>query len=158
MAKGFLSSAKSYAKNGGKHLWWLLRREERIPEAWDGFKRDTQKLKHTLRKAPPSGNRKKTERILKEGRQAYNAKRYPQAEKLFREAVAEDEGCAWAFTYLGHTLYQQNRPDDALAAWEQAIEVDSGSEAARKARQKIQHVNKRHLKFMRELTNRFRDS
>lgn len=158
MAKGFLGSAKSYTKNLGKLFWRVATREEAASDVLDHLKRDTQKLKHSMERRDSSkGNHKAASRLVDDGRLAYNGGHYGQAEDYFRRALIEDHTYTWAYTYLGHSLYKQGRRDEAVVEWERAIKCDPDSDAANKARRKIQHVEKSKYRTAQELEERTRE-
>lgn len=158
MKKGFIGSAKSYTKNVGKLLVRVATRKKPPSEALEQLKKDTRKLKHTLtRREGPTGNRKEAARFVEDGRQAYNGGHYNRAESYFKRALIEDDSNAWAFTYLGHSKYKQGRRDEAVAFWERAIECEPDSDAARKARKKLQHVAKTKHRVAHELEDRLRN-
>ena len=58
-----------------------------------------------------------------------------QAIAYYRQALVYDERSADAHLLLGNALNRMHRDDEALAAWEKAIEVGSGGKAASAARQ-----------------------
>lgn len=93
-----------------------------------------------LVKGPTSHERKKAIETVKKGISAYNAKNYPEAERLFRRAIERDSHYARAYAYLGNTLYKQKRFADAMSSWQKAIHVEPGSDAAEMAQEKIQHI------------------
>ena len=156
MGKRFAASAKAYAKNLGKHVGRVVARRETAKEALAAVSKDSKKLGHALRKKEPRAGRKQAMRLVKEARQAYNEKNYSYAEELLRRAVRWDTGSALAHTYLGHALYQQGRIREAVLAWQQAIEADPISDAASKARRKLQHVSTKGHALLGEMAERVR--
>lgn len=141
MGKSFFSGVKTFAKNLRFHAKNVAGRKESAAEALEMLRYDGRKLAHML--APPEvlpENRKHARKLLREGRRRFNAKDYEAAEKYFRNALAEDPECGWAYTFLGHALYHQNRQDDAIAAWQRAYEMDPASNAGLKAKKKLDHV------------------
>ena len=143
MPKKLISSAKSYAKNLSKHVGRVVTRRESAQEAWNQTARDTKKLKRALQAVGHGAQHDEAIRLVKRGRREYNRGDYEEAEREFREAIRTDKRCALAYTYLGFSLYKQNRVKAAVRYWEQAIEISPDSEAAEKARKKIAYVNRR---------------
>jgi len=141
MGKKFFSGVKTFARNLRFHARRVAGRKESAAEALEMLRYDGKKLAHML---TPSEvlpeNRKNARKLLREGRQRFNAKDYEAAEKYFRNALAEDPECVWACTFLGHALYHQNRHDDATAAWQRAYEMDPASSAGLRAKKKLDHV------------------
>lgn len=155
MAKRFLSGTKTLAKNLVRHTQNVLTGQESVREALGGIKRDSQKLTHTVTNGTSkSGGNKRAEQLVKKGRDRYNAKDYDAAERLFREALTEDARHVWAMTYLGHTLYQQGRANEAVVAWQHAHNTDPASEAGIKALKKIRHVERGQESTVRDLEER----
>jgi tetratricopeptide (TPR) repeat protein len=153
------SSAKSYCKNIGLHAWSLIRRRETISEAAGRFATDTKKLAHVITGAVKENranehDSRKAEKLIKVGRDKFNAKNYAVAEKCFREALHCDPQAGWALTYLGYTLYHMGQSDDALAAWGRAYALDPASEAGLKAMRKIRHVEKVKKEIINTLAER----
>jgi len=142
MAKGFLSSLRTFFKNMRGHTKRVLTRKESAGKALRGVSRDVRKLRHTLKRPSGSEDRQAAKRLVRRGRSAYNAANYDAAENLFRRAILEDQRYARSYTYLGHTLYQMGRFKEAAKYWEQAIQVDPHSEAAGNALQKLQHLDR----------------
>ncbi|MBN2309085.1 MAG: tetratricopeptide repeat protein [Candidatus Hydrogenedentes bacterium] len=142
MSRPLLSSAATYTKNVAKHLGRIVLWAESPADAFRGIARDTAKLKRAFRQGGSisEGQRHDAKRLVEEGRQVYNQKRYPEAEQIFREAVLADASYALASTYLGYALYKQGRFHEAGVYWNQAIEAEPGSEAARKARSKLKVI------------------
>ena len=103
------------------------------------------------------GDHREAKRLMNAGRDFYNGKNYEKAEQHFRRALIEDDQYAWAMTFLGHTLYKQNRHTEAVHAWELAVEMDPDSDAASKARRKLQHVEKQDIKLREDLNDRLRN-
>lgn len=159
MSKGILRSTKSYVKNAGIHVWRVITRVESVGDALDGVRKDTSKLRGAASRheRPSRADQSEAKRLLNEGRQAYNGGDYEKAEKFFRASLIEDKRYAWAMTYLGHSLYKQNRRDDAVEAWNKAVDLAPDSDAAAKARKKLQHVAKQQTRLHRELDERIRD-
>lgn len=140
MSKNILKSAKTYAKNLAKHAGRVAKRQEHVKDAIAGAAADGKRLRHTIERANRPARRKQAARLTEEGRQNYNNRDYTGAEETFRDAARTDPMYALAYTYLGHSLYQQGRMSEAIAAWRKAIEAEPGSRAANKAEKKIHHV------------------
>lgn len=159
MSKGFFSSAKSYGKNLAKHVQRLTSKQESTVDALKGVVRDTKKLgKAAAGPKETMTDRKEAVHLTKNGRKAYNTKNYDAAEDFFRRAIIADKGYALGYTYLGHTLYQKKRQEEAVSYWNKAIQADPSSEAAAKARKKIGHVEKSEKKCIEELEDMVRRS
>lgn len=143
MGNKFLTGVKTFAKNVRFHAKRVVGRHESAAEAFQMLRQDSKKLANML--APSEvlpENRKHAQKLVDKGRERFNAKDYETAEKLFRGALAEDPGCGWACTFLGHALYHQGRHQDAMAAWQRACEMDPVSEAGLKAKKKLHHVQR----------------
>jgi len=155
MRKNLASSVKSYAKNLGIHFKRVILRQESAHAALGGAARDARKLGHTLTKRGKTrAYRGRAIARAKQGREAYNAKDYPKAEKLFRRALRADDHYGLAYLYLGNALYKQERLREAMMVWDMTIGADPGSDAAVKARRKLQRVHGRREAVLRELANR----
>lgn len=159
MAKGLFSTAKTYAKNAGIHFGRVITFREKPGDALKAMRRDARKVSYSITKGKTAvpGNRRAASKLLEDGRQAYNGGNYSKAEDYFRRAIIEDETYGWAHTYLGHALYKQSRLTEAVAAWRGAAEVDPESDAARKARKKIQHVERSNFRAAADADQRLRD-
>ncbi|PCJ56864.1 MAG: hypothetical protein COA73_11435 [Candidatus Hydrogenedentota bacterium] len=119
------------------------------------------RLTGTLEAIRPGGKIAKTHHkeasgYLEQGRRLYNKKDYSGAEELFREAVHADTRYPLAHYYLGLCLYKRDKAEDALKAWERAIEVGPGSDAAFKADKKIEYARKKLNLTIAELESRVR--
>jgi tetratricopeptide (TPR) repeat protein len=93
---------------------------------------------------------------LEQGRRLYNKKDYAGAEELFRQAAHADTRYPLAHYYLGLCLYKRDEAEDALKAWQRAIDVGPGSEAAFKADKKIEYARKKMNATIAELESRVR--
>ena len=109
-------------------------------EAAKGAWSQTRRFASHLVKGPTSNDRKRAIEAVKKGMAAYNAKNYPEAERLFRRGVDRDPHYARAHAYLGNALYKQKRFADAITSWQKAIHVEPDSDAAEMAQGKIQHL------------------
>ena len=154
MPKGFISSARSYVKNVWGHTKLVATREETISAAFGDLARDVKKLKATVVDIDVEGAHGKAVQLVKAGQRKYNAQDYVTAEKCFRSATFEDPHYALAVTYLGHSLYKLGRTQEAVHAWQRAIEIDPDSYAAKRARRKLQHVQTGEAKLISELEER----
>ncbi|MCK5863089.1 MAG: tetratricopeptide repeat protein [Candidatus Hydrogenedentes bacterium] len=126
----------------GKHSLWDLFRNgiSCISDRW-----------HEYREPPLTGHRKDAMRLVNDGVKLYNAKKYEEAVKVFKEATECDASYARAYVYLGNTLYKRFEHGEALNAWERAISVDPLSKAAGKARAKVDHVKSQNQMAIRDL-------
>jgi len=156
MSKKLKSTLSAYAANLGKHAKRIVKRQESVGDAMSGVAHDTKKVGEAFAKTSRGSNWKEAERLTKKARQAYNGRNYEEAEDLFRLAIHADGKYALAHTYLGHALYKQGRVKEAIARWRRAIEVAPHSEAADKARRKIQHVEQAKDNYLDELRDSFR--
>lgn len=145
MGKDFGESAKVFAKNLALRTHRVITRRQTLLDAVRGIVEDAQKLRRSI--VGHQGNRRDASHQVRRGRRYYNAGKYDAAEEAFRNAITLDKGYALAYTYLGHTLYRQGRIAEAVTYWERAIEAEPTSNAAGKARQKIQHVRKDRTKL-----------
>jgi tetratricopeptide (TPR) repeat protein len=68
--------------------------------------------------------------LHKEGTAAFNRKEYAKAEELLREATEADPKVKDGFVDLGRALREEDKLDDALAAFARQIEVDPFHETA----------------------------
>ncbi len=148
----------TYSRNLMSHLALVLRRRETVAEAMAAVRRDTQKLARTTGiAAHTAGNRKDAVRLTRKGRQAYNSRQYAAAQNLFEQAIDADPSYALALTYLGHTFYKQGQQRLAEAAWKRASNIDPDSEAASKARKKLQHTARATSKTIDGLVDRLKE-
>ncbi len=144
MGKKIFRRALTYAKNMGIHAARLVSREESTTDAIVGVARDTKKLgRAVVGKAKPSGDHREADRLVREGREAYNAHNYETAEEKFRSAIIVETKHALAYTYLGHTLYKQGRTREATGYWRQALQLDPDSKAGAKAIQKLRMMDRK---------------
>ncbi|MCP4640884.1 MAG: tetratricopeptide repeat protein [bacterium] len=154
MPRGFLSRAKTYTKNLGKHAKRIARGRESASEALGVIAKDTRRLKDSVGAKRPTSDSKAAARQVEEGRQHYNQKRYAQAEEVLRDAILTDANSGLAYTYLGYTLYKQGRLTEAATYWNKAIEVDPNSEAAEKASRKLRVLESKKKKVNEWLDDR----
>ncbi len=71
---------------------------------------------------------------FQEGLLRYTSGQLPQAEQEFRAVVAEDPADAEAHYYLGLSLLDQNRPAEAVEAFDQSLRLDPTADEVRAAR------------------------
>ena len=64
------------------------------------------------------------------GMRSYNASDYKGAEDEFRKATQADAGSALAYNDLGSALTSQHRWDEAVAAFQKALQLDPAMERA----------------------------
>lgn len=157
MSKSLFTSAKTFVKNVGRHARRIFARQEKASEAWADLRNDARKLKKVASKASMTSQQKESAELTSEGRHAYNAKDYAKAEEFFRQALRTDSENCLAQTYLGHTLYKLGRGGEAAAAWKRAINMAPGSEAAEKARQKLQYLEQRKADVVKQLEDRMKE-
>ena len=137
MAKGVKDTVRTFLHNLGIHAKWVLTGKEKAGHALKGVTKDSRKLSQSVAGSLKGHDHDRAVVYVKQGRRAYNDRRYTVAEEEFREAIITDPSYALAHTLLGHTLYQLGRPKEAATYWERAIEIDPKSEAADKARRKL---------------------
>ena len=152
MAKGFLSSAKTYAKNLGIQTGRVVKGQASLGDAGKQLGSDTNKL---IRAASGgSSYHPESKELVDQARQLYNDKHYERAEEVFRMSLMFDDRNPWAFTYLGHTLYKLGRRNEALASWRRAIKVNPKSKAAEKARGQIDKLERKEAQVSSDLLAR----
>lgn len=145
MAGKRIKTTKTYLKNLVKHAKWLVTRNETVSEAVEGIRKDSKKLAKTVANGAPSGAQKIARKLTEEARHAYNEHHYESAEELLRTAIVEDSKYALALTYLGHTLYKQDKLEEAVRYWTKATIAQPDSDAAQRAQRKITMVTKKHV-------------
>lgn len=94
---------------------------------------------------------KAAKKLFEKGREEYNAGTYDLAVKVFRSAVEHDPGYAKAHYCLGNAYYKTERYKLAVRHWERCAQLDSEGEFGGRARQKLQHVEKKSGVFTDEL-------
>ncbi len=152
MAGKRIKTTKTYVKNLVKHAKWLITRHETVSEAVEGIRKDSKKLVKTVANGAHTSGAKTARKLTEEARHAYNEHRYESAEELLRTAIVEDTKYALALTYLGHTLYKQNKVEEAVRYWTKATIVDPASDAAQRAQRKITMAGKKHRQLSTWLT------
>ncbi|HRI89621.1 MAG TPA: hypothetical protein PLJ47_12210 [Candidatus Hydrogenedentes bacterium] len=143
MDKHVSKTARTLLKNVATRLKRVALGRESLRDAFDGITDDADRLKRAAKGAKAPGSHHKASQYVEKGRRAYNDKNYEMAEDFFRRAIIEDPQYALAFTYLGSTLYNLQRISDATHMWMKAIELEPGSDAARKAEQRLRKVKSR---------------
>lgn len=157
MQRGLARRVWTYLKNLGIHLALVARRRESLREAWAAAARDARKLGRPAQKPESKGNRREAMALVEKGRREYNVGQDRLAEGLFRDALHADSNYALAYTYLGNTLYRQGRAQEATHYWTRAIVAEPDSDAARKARLKLQRVARKKAEFNEWLDDRLKD-
>lgn len=137
MPKDIESYVGAFVRNTFGHVGQFVLGKETLREMLGALVRDLRKFKRFLRFSRSSRTNFEARRLVEQGRQHYNRKRYEEAERAFRDAIIEDESYALAHTYLGYVMYKRQRPQEAALYWQQAIEIAPKSEAARKAGEKL---------------------
>jgi tetratricopeptide (TPR) repeat protein len=66
-------------------------------------------------------------RDLRAGFQAMSAKKPAEGEALFRRVIAKNPAMVDAWEFLGRSLERQDRPDEAIAAFQEALRLSKGS-------------------------------
>jgi len=157
MSHSVFKNLKTFTKNISRHASNVVRRRESMRDAFSGVASDAKKLgKHAANKHSPE-HRKAAMKLVKQGREAYNAKNDTLAESLFRDAVIADETCALAHAYLGHALYRQGRTTEAESAWRRATMVEPQSEGADKAFRSLQRMDKKKKSYNEFLDDRLKN-
>lgn len=143
MDKRVVKTGRTFIKNVVKHVKWVLLGRESWRDARDGIAEDGGKLKRVMKGKKYKGDHQLAARLVEKGRRAYNERRFESAENFFRQAIIEDPVYGLAYTYLGSTLYKQQRIGEATTMWMRAIQIDPASEAAAKAQQRLSRVKQR---------------
>ena len=126
-----------YIQNLLKHLFRLVTLRESPYEAGAATVRNTRKWARAFRGRRTRHHREAID-YTEEGRHHFNHKRYIEAEEALRNAIAADAQYALAHTYLGYVLYKMGRYQEAALYWNQAIEINPRSHAAKKARENLE--------------------
>ena len=108
------------------------------------------------RRGPVSEYRKQALRCLNEGIRLYNGKHYSEALAKFKDAIEVDPQYGRAHLYYGNAQYKLHRHEEALNAWERAIRVDPDSEAADKARAKLERLNSKNRQVIHDIQEQLR--
>ena len=140
MAKSLKERLQEYLLDLKAHADRLKKGEIRFAAFLRAVAQETRKVVYRVSKGETTHERKYAIDLVKRGMLDYNAKRYKDAEDLFRRAVGKDANYGRAHAYLGNALYKQKRITDAITAWNKAIEVEPNSDAADLAKEKIYKV------------------
>lgn len=127
---------------GGKHsfLEFIHKSFSCVSDCWYDYK------------APPlTDHRKDSMSLVNDGVKLYNSKKYEEALKVFKTATEYDSTYARAYVYLGNTLYKLAEHGEALRFWQHAISLDPLSDAASKARAKVERVKSQNQMAIRDL-------
>ncbi len=157
MPRSVFKDLKTFTKNISRHAEKVFRRRESMRDALAGVASDTKKLGKHASSKKTAEHRKAAMKLVKQGREAYNARNDTLAESLFRDAVIADETCALAHAYLGHALYRQGRTTEAENAWRRATMVEPGSDGADKAFRSLQRLDKKKKSYNEYLDDRLRN-
>jgi tetratricopeptide (TPR) repeat protein len=151
MSKGFFSSANTYFRNMIAHLRLVTARQEGLRNAWAAIVRDARKVKHTLVRSEAGDRHRKAVKLVKAGREKYNAKHYTAAERLFRRAIEQDPQYMLPVAYLGHALYKLGAVEEAIGAWKRAYAADPSSEGGIKALEKLHAIQRQKTEVVESL-------
>jgi tetratricopeptide (TPR) repeat protein len=55
-----------------------------------------------------------------------------EAIEMYNEAIGRSSDNSSAYTNLGNALYKLDRLEDAIEAWQKAVEIDPANEKARR--------------------------
>ncbi len=100
---------------------------------------------------PATAEHKSAVKRVNTGVAYYNDKHYLDALHVFLSAIELDPHYSRAYMYLGNAHYKLKEHAEAAAAWERAIRVDPLSEAADKARMKLEHLRAKTHQAINEL-------
>ena len=156
MEKSLFRNASTFARNVAAHGKRLLLKQETLDDVLEGVSKDTDKFKRAVKNVKSEGKYFEATRLTEKGRRAYNDKDFTKAEDYFRRAIVADATYALAYTYLGTTLYRQERLRDATQYWLKAVEVAPGSDAAAKAERYLRNIKLRKDAVIAELEDRFK--
>ncbi|MCC6699609.1 MAG: tetratricopeptide repeat protein [Candidatus Hydrogenedentes bacterium] len=147
-------TARTYVKNFFLHAKRMLFFQETFREAWEGISGDSSKLARAVKGSRKQGDHHLAARLVEKGRKAYNSKRYEAAEGYFRKAILEDTKYALAYSYLGSTMYKQEKLREAILYWTKAIEAEPGSDAATRAERSLKRVSMQKQEVITALEDR----
>lgn len=133
-------SARTFAKNIGKHVKRIVLRQESLGDAAAGIAGDSDKLVRAVKGSRKPGDHHRAARYVEKGRKAYNQKRYAVAEEAFRKALLEDAEYALAHCYMGSAMYKQDKLSEAIKYWTNAVKLAPGSDAAVRAEKSLMRV------------------
>jgi len=157
MPRGIFKDIRTFTKNIVRHVSFVVRRRESVRDALSGVASDAKKLRKHVGDQHSSERRKAALKLVKQGREAYNAKNDTLAEKFFRDAVLADEKCALGYAYLGNALYRQGRTSEAENYWRRATMVDPSSEGADKAFRSLQRLAQKKKQYTDHLNDRLKN-
>jgi tetratricopeptide (TPR) repeat protein len=133
-------SALTYFKNLIQHTKRVFMGRESVGQALRGVGQDSGRLREAVAATRETEDQYRARRLVEKARHRYNDKRFDHAERFLREALTLDRSNPWASLYLGNVLYKEGRFREAIVYWEQTISAAADSEAATKARLKLQRV------------------
>ena len=133
----------------------------RMQELLQDFRRGATRLLRRLKRLRPAEKKafedsRRARAWLEKGRRMYNKKHYHNAMEAFRTAIEYDPQDALGHYFLGLAYYKQEKTNEAVAAWRRAVDADPDSEAAEKARRKIEYVQSHMARVADELKRRIR--
>ncbi|GMV91364.1 MAG: hypothetical protein AMXMBFR82_11420 [Candidatus Hydrogenedentota bacterium] len=140
MKEHLSKTARTYAKNIGKHVKRVVFRQESLSDAAAGIADDSDKLLRAVKGSRKQGDHHRAARYVEKGRKAYNQKRYEAAEDAFRKALLEDAEYALAHCYMGSAMYKQDKLSEAIKYWTNAVKLAPGSDAAVRAEKSLSRV------------------
>ena len=158
MARSLTHDRQVFVANLWKRVKRVAQRREPPMDAIRGIGEDFHKLRHGYKVSRRSDEEKEARRLLKKGRKAYNEKNYSDAENYLMRALEHDEQLAWAHCFLGYTLYKLGRPDEATNHWNRAVVCDPNSDAADKARKKLEGLNAKRRETLEDMAANLQQS
>src|SRR5438067_1913366 len=66
------------------------------------------------------------QQLAEQAQREYVAGKFPDAERDFRELTKREPSNIYAAAYLGHSLFRQEKYDDAVAPYEKARDLERG--------------------------------
>ena len=132
---------------------------ERIKELLQDLQRYAARLWRRAKRLRPAEakafeDRQRARAWLEKGRRAYNKKHFNHAIDAFHTAIEYNPHESLGHYFLGLAYYKQQKTNEALAAWRRAVDSDPDSEAADKARRKIEYVQSHMTRVADELKRR----
>ena len=113
-------------------------------------------LRRNVKRRFATDSHREASNYLEQGRKKYNDKKYKEALKLFQAAVDADGHYALAQYYLGLALYKTNDSEAAIRAWNRVIVLETDSDLALKANNKLEQHARRAGKTIEALKNRLK--
>lgn len=132
----------------------FYKREISLATLWEESKHHSTTAWREISKPPATPAHKLAIHHLNRGLQYYNSKNYADAARMFEEAIAADPSYGRARLYYGNAQYKLHNVGEAMNAWEAAIRVDPHSEAADKAREKLEHLRFKNQTLVNEIEDR----